>query len=56
MLIIEGGHALSQFRIETLQLQLEGITAKVQRFSAKFMHFIQTSSNLDPEEYSKLEA
>ena len=56
MLIIEGGHALSQFRIETLQLQLEGITAKVERFSAKFMHFIQTSSNLDPEEYSKLEA
>ena len=56
MLIIDGGHALSQFRTESLQRQLEGITAKVDGFSSKFVHFIQSSSDLEPQEVSKLEA
>ncbi|MGI9227477.1 MAG: phosphoribosylformylglycinamidine synthase, partial [Gammaproteobacteria bacterium] len=56
MLIIDGGHALSQFRTESLQRQLESITAKVEGFSAKFVHFIQSNRELNPEEKSKLEA
>jgi len=56
MLIIDGGHALSQFRTESLQRQLESITAKVEGFSAKFVHFIQSSSALSQQEISKLEA
>ncbi len=56
MLIIDGGHALSQFRTESLQRQLESITAKVEGFSAKFVHFIHSSSELLPQELSKLEA
>lgn len=56
MLIITGGHALSQFRTESLQRKLESVTAKVDGFSSKFVHFIQTSSQLDSKEVSKLEA
>ena len=47
MLIIDGGHALSQFRTESLQRQLESITAKVEGFTSKFVHFIQSSSELE---------
>ncbi len=56
MLIIDGGHALSQFRTESLHRQLESITVKVEGFTAKFVHFIQSSSELNPQEKSKLEA
>ena len=56
MLIIDGGHALSQFRTDSLQRQIKSITAKVDGFSAKFVHFVQTSSKFDSNERSKLEA
>ena len=56
MLIIDGGQALSQFRTESLQRQIESISAKVTGFSAKYVHFIQASDDLDSDEQSKLEA
>jgi phosphoribosylformylglycinamidine synthase len=56
MLIIDGGHALSQFRTETLQRQLTSISAKIQDFSAKYVHFVQTSCDLGPQDHAKLEA
>ena len=56
MLIIDGGHALSQFRTETLQRQLDKITPNVEGFTTKFVHFIQTTSDLEPQENEKLEA
>ncbi len=56
MLIINGGHALSQFRTDTLQRQLENITAKIECFSTKFVHLIQTTCDLDSQENEKLQA
>ena len=56
MLIIDGGHALSHFRSEILQRQLEKITPNVECFATKFVHFIQTASDLNPQETEKLEA
>lgn len=56
MLIIDGGHALSQFRTESLQRQIDSISANVGGFSAKFVHFIKASDDLDVEQRSKLEA
>ncbi len=60
MLIIQGGHALSDFRIQQLQPQLRAITSKIKDFSANFTHFIQTSNELSGElsaqDHKKLEA
>ncbi len=56
MLIIDGGHALSQFRSDSLQRQIESISSNIGGFSAKFVHFIQTNTDLDACERSKLEA
>lgn len=60
MLIIQGGHALSDFRIQQLQPRLQAITSKIKSFTANFTHFIQTSSELSgelsAEELEKLDA
>ncbi len=56
MLIINGGHALSQFRTDSVQRKIESISSNIEGFSAKFVHFIQTASALDTDERSKLEA
>ncbi|MEJ2116035.1 MAG: phosphoribosylformylglycinamidine synthase, partial [Gammaproteobacteria bacterium] len=56
MLIIDGGHALSQFRTEIIQRQLESITPNVDGLTTKFVHFIQTTRDLDLHDNEKLEA
>ena len=56
MLIIQGGHALSDFRIQQLQPQLQAITSKINNFTANFTHFIQTSADLSTLECEKLDA
>ena len=56
MLIIDGGHALSQFRKEILQRQLDSITPNVEGLTTKFVHFIQITRDLDLHENEKLEA
>ncbi len=56
MLIIEGGNALSNFRIQNLQRQLQGISPKIESFAAKFYHFIHTKQELSEEQQKRLEA
>ncbi len=56
MLIIEGGNALSNFRIQNLQGQLAGISPKIEGFTAKFYHFIHTKQELSEEQQKRLEA
>ena len=56
MLIIEGGNALSDFRIQNLQRQLQGISPKIDIFTAKFYHFIHAKQELSEEQQKRLEA
>ena len=56
MLIIEGGNALSDFRIQNLQRKLHKITSKIDGFSAKFYHFINVTETLSETENKHLEA
>ena len=56
MLIIEGGQALSQFRNQRLQLKLQTLSAKISSSFASYNYFVKTSSDLDSEEYNKLES
>ncbi|MFK7815251.1 MAG: phosphoribosylformylglycinamidine synthase [Gammaproteobacteria bacterium] len=56
MLIIDGGQALSQFRSDSLLRQIENVSSNIEGFSAKFVHFTQTNTNLGADERSKLEA
>ncbi len=56
MLIIEGGNALSDFRVQNLQRQLQSISSKLNSFSGKFLHFIQISNELNNNEHLHLES
>jgi len=56
MLIVQGGHALTDFRIQQLQPQLQAITSKVMHFTANYTYFIQSSGELSAEEHKKLDA
>lgn len=56
MLIIEGGNALSDFRIQNLKRQLQGISPKIEKFTAKFYHFIHAKQALNEEQQKRLEA
>ncbi len=56
MLIIEGGNALSEFRAQILLSQLQRITAKIQHFSAQYLHFVKLKQELNNVELEHLKA
>ena len=56
MLIIEGGNALSDFRVRNLRHRLQGISAKIEHFVARFYHFIDAAGELNPAENNRLKA
>ena len=56
MQIIEGGNALSEFKARSLRERLQQTSEKIQEFSARFYHFIDTEQALDQAESDHLEA
>lgn len=56
MLTIEGGNALSDFRIQQFHRQLQNSSQKVESFTAKFYHFIHSDRDLNGEELNRLKA
>lgn len=56
MLIIEGGNALSGFKARNLRHRLQGISAKIEQFAARFHHFIDATGELNPAESDRLKA
>ena len=52
----EGGNALSNFRVQQLLPQLQGIHDKISGISARFVHLVATESALEPPLADKLAA
>ena len=49
MLILHGGPALSDFRIDKLRLDLQAICPELHDVHAAYIHFVQHTNELDPE-------
>ena len=56
MQIIEGGNALSEFKARSLRERLQQTSEKIQEFTARFYHFIDTSQALSLAESDHLKA
>ncbi len=56
MLILSGSNALSTFRAQRLLSQLQAIDASVSGVSARYLHFVDLSSALAPQDMARLEA
>ena len=54
MLILEGGSALSEFRARGLIQSLKSISSKIDGFTARYYHFIDTAGELTPAEMACL--
>ena len=54
MLILEGGSALSEFRAQSLTQSLKSISSKIDSFTARYYHFIDTAGELTPAEMACL--
>ena len=54
MLILEGGSALSEFKARSLAQSLKSISSKIDGFTARYYHFIDTAGELTPAEMACL--
>ena len=55
MLTIPGTSALSRFRLEKLLSELQQIDDRIRAVSARYLHFVQTESELSPEHHAFLQ-
>ena len=55
MLIIPGTSALSNFRINKLLAELQGIDAGILVVTARFVHFVDASAELDEKDTDLLQ-
>jgi phosphoribosylformylglycinamidine synthase len=56
MLILQGGNALSDFRVNKLLPALQAIVSKISSVQAHFIHFAETRADLDEKEQAQLDA
>jgi phosphoribosylformylglycinamidine synthase len=56
MLILQGGNALSDFRVNKLLSALQACAPKISSVQAHFIHFAETNANLDDKEQAQLDA
>ena len=56
MLILQGGNALSDFRVNKLLSALQTCVPEISSFQAHFIHFAETSANLNEKEQVQLDA
>ncbi len=55
MLILQGGNALSDFRVNKLLPALQACISEISSIQAHFVHFAETSSELNEKEQSQLD-
>jgi phosphoribosylformylglycinamidine synthase len=56
MLILQGGNALSDFRVNKLLPALQAKVSEISAIQAHFIHFAETSADLNEKEQSQLDA
>lgn len=56
MLILQGGNALSDFRVNKLLPALQACVSEISSIQAHFIHFAETSADLDEKEQAQLDA
>jgi phosphoribosylformylglycinamidine synthase len=56
MLILQGGNALSDFRVNKLLPALQAIVPEISSIQAHFIHFAETSTEIDEKEQAQLNA
>ncbi len=56
MLILQGGNALSDFRVNKLLSALQTLISEISTVQAYFIHFAETNADLDEKEQAQLDA